>query len=261
MTMPSTNKTPYAELPQFLPSDKPTWLGDVNNAMLKIDGKLSEGNTKNTQQDLQIATALENSANAATAAQAAQTAANSAVEKANAVSARLPVGTADIKDGAVTATKLDSTAMNAILKGMTIKRFSSSDKSADNDGMVLIDGVTLDGFYVVEIGLLVITGFMGDAHTIGSVTNPNCYLPSYVQIAKKQYSGFAMVYTDSDDFIKWTGYGVDTNRSIGINSPTNDAGKKFISTGPLVVYSGSPKGTALSGDVLSSYMVQNGLVK
>lgn len=259
--MASTNKTPYAELPQFLPSDKPTWLGDVNNAMLKIDGKLSEGNTKNTQQDLQIATALENSTNAAKAAQAAQTAAEGAVAKADAVSARLPVDSADIKDGAVTATKLDSTAMNAILKGMTIKRFSSSDSSADNDGMVLIKDINLDGFYVVEIGLLVITGFSGDAHTIGSVASPNCYLPSYVQIARKSYSGLTIVYTDENDFVKWSGYGVDTNRGIGINSPTNDSGKKFISTGPLVVYSGSPDGTALSGDAIASYIAQNGLVK
>lgn len=35
--MASTNKTPNYDLPQFIASDKPTWLGDVNGAMLAID--------------------------------------------------------------------------------------------------------------------------------------------------------------------------------------------------------------------------------
>lgn len=260
MMMPSTNKTPYAELPQFLPSDKPTWLGDVNNAMLKIDGKLSEGNTKNTQQDLQIATALENSANAATAAKEAKTAAESAVAKADAVSARLPVGSADIKDGAVTATKLDSTAMNAILKGMTIKRFSTYDESADNDGMVVPTGVNLEGFYFVEIGLLVVTTFSGKAANLNYISGtPSCYLPSYVQIRVKDGSGLAIKWKSGDAFRNWTGLGVNTNRAIGLNT-SGEADEMFVNAGPYVQYAGSPQGAALAGDLYTAYATQNGTV-
>ena len=258
--MPSTNKTPYAELPQFLPSDKPTWLGDINNAMLKIDSKLSEGNTKNTQQDLQIATALENSANAATAAQEAKTAAEGAVAKADAVSARLPVGSADIKDGAVTATKLDSTAMNAILKGMTIKRFSTYDNSADNDGMVVPDGVNLEGFYFVEIGLLVVTTFSGKAENLSYISGtPRCYLPSYVDIRVKDGSGFGIKWKSGQPFINWTGIGVNTNRAIGLNTSGNE-GEMFVNAGPYVQYAGSPRGTVLAGDLYAAYAGQNGTV-
>lgn len=258
--MPSTNKTPYAELPQFLPSDKPTWLGDVNNAMLKIDGKLSEGNTKNTQQDLQIATALENSANAATAAKEAKTAAESAVAKADAVSARLPVGTADIRDGAVTATKLDSTAMNAILKGMTIKRFSSYEQGADNDGMVVPTGVNLEGFYIVEIGLLVITTFSGKAVNLPYLSGtPRCYLPSYVQIRKKEGSGMAVKWDSSNDFRSWTNFGVNTNRALGLNT-SGSGDEMFVNAGPYVQYAGSPQGAALAGDLYAAYAGQNGTV-
>ena len=32
----STNKTTYYELPQFVGTDKPTWLGDFNEAMADI---------------------------------------------------------------------------------------------------------------------------------------------------------------------------------------------------------------------------------
>lgn len=258
--MPSTNKTPYAELPQFLPSDKPTWLGDVNNAMLKIDGKLSEANTKNTQQDLQIATALENSANAAKAAQTAQTAAEGAVAKADAVSARLPVGSADIRDGAVTATKLDSSAMNAILKGMTIKRFSTYDNNADNDGMVVPAGVNLEGFYFVEIGLLVVTTFSGKAVNLPYISGtPRCYLPSYVQIRTKDGSGVAIKWDSSSEFKSWTGIGVNTNRAIGLNTSGSE-GEMFVNAGSYIQYAGSPQGAALAGDLYAAYAGQNGTV-
>lgn len=258
--MPSTDKTPYAELPQFLPSDKPTWLGDINNAMLKIDGKLSEGNTKNTQQDLQIATALDNSANAATAAKEAKTAAEDAVAKADAVSARLPVGTADIRDGAVTATKLDSSAMNAILKGMTIKRFSTYESGADNDGMIVPADVNLEGFYFVEIGLLVVTTFSGKASNLSYMSEtPSCYLPSYVQIRTRDGSGVAIKWKNGEPFRNWTGFGVNTNRAIGLNT-SGDEDENFVNAGHYVQYAGSPLGAALAGDLYTAYATQNGTV-
>lgn len=47
--MASTNLTPTYLLPQFEDSDKPSWLGDVNAAMLKIENAL-------VAKDLQIAT-------------------------------------------------------------------------------------------------------------------------------------------------------------------------------------------------------------
>ena len=35
--MAATNRTPSKLLPQFVETDKPTWLGDVNGAFAKID--------------------------------------------------------------------------------------------------------------------------------------------------------------------------------------------------------------------------------
>ena len=35
--MSSTNKTTNYELPQFISTDKPTWLGDFNGSMQTID--------------------------------------------------------------------------------------------------------------------------------------------------------------------------------------------------------------------------------
>ena len=35
--MSATNKTTYLDLPQFIGTDVPSWLGDFNGAMEKID--------------------------------------------------------------------------------------------------------------------------------------------------------------------------------------------------------------------------------
>lgn len=37
--MGHTNQTPNKQLPQFVDSDKPTWLGDVNEVFQKIDAE------------------------------------------------------------------------------------------------------------------------------------------------------------------------------------------------------------------------------
>lgn len=257
--MPSTNKTPYADLPQFLPSDKPTWLGDVNNAMLKIDGKLSEANTKNTHQDLQIATALENSANAAKAAKAAQTAAEDSVAKADAVSARIPVGSADIKDGAVTATKLDSTAMNALLKGMTIRKFNSDDQSADNDGLIAPPEGTIEGFYLVEIGLLVITNFNGKGECPYTGGQTTARLPNYVQRPQSNKQiGIALRYASGQDFKTWSGFGINSAGGIGLNSSSTS--DYFYIMGAQAYLVGASQGRVITGDYASTYTGENGLI-
>ena len=40
--MASTNRTPNYNLPQFIGTDKPTWLGDVNGAMSNIDSAIKD---------------------------------------------------------------------------------------------------------------------------------------------------------------------------------------------------------------------------
>lgn len=49
-----TNKTSHYDLPQWIASDKPSWLGDMNAAFLAIDGALEEANANS---DVAITTA------------------------------------------------------------------------------------------------------------------------------------------------------------------------------------------------------------
>lgn len=83
--MASTNKTQNYELSQYIGSDKPTYLGDYNADMLKIDTQMkrnadnvaSVGATATTASET-ANTAIENASSAQTSADEAQTSANSA---------------------------------------------------------------------------------------------------------------------------------------------------------------------------------------
>lgn len=62
----STNKTANYELPQFVGTDKPTWLGDFNEAMSDIDAGMHENATDIASMQTDVASAT------ATASQASQ---------------------------------------------------------------------------------------------------------------------------------------------------------------------------------------------
>ena len=87
--MASTNKTTNYELSQYIGSDKPTYLGDYNSDMLKIDTAMHTNATaivtadeKATTAGTNANTALTNASNAQTTADTANSTANSALTKA-----------------------------------------------------------------------------------------------------------------------------------------------------------------------------------
>jgi hypothetical protein len=87
--MGATNRTQNYNLPQFVGSDKPTWLGDFNGAMSSIDTQMKANNDLGTTANTTANTALENSASAQGTANTAlndsataQSTANSALQKA-----------------------------------------------------------------------------------------------------------------------------------------------------------------------------------
>ena len=122
----STNKTANYELPQFVGTDKPTWLGDFNEAMADIDAGMHENASDIASMASDVATATSTASQASqdvttltgtvntlsstvssvqtTANNASQTAnsalntANTANGKADANSAIIATNTSDISD-------------------------------------------------------------------------------------------------------------------------------------------------------------------
>lgn len=85
----STNKTANYDLSQYVGSDKPTYLGDYNSDMNKIDTQMkanstaiSEVGTKSDLAKTTADTALQNAESAQTTADEANTTATSALQKA-----------------------------------------------------------------------------------------------------------------------------------------------------------------------------------
>lgn len=102
----STNKTANYELPQFIGSDKPTWLGDFNGAMLAIDTGMAENASDISDMASDVASA------SAAASQASQdvTALTSTV---NTLSSNVSTATTTANNAQSTATSALNTANSA----------------------------------------------------------------------------------------------------------------------------------------------------
>lgn len=150
-----------------------------------------------------------------------------------------PVATANIADAAVTAQKIDRTAANAILQGLTIRYFDSHESNADNQGMVLPGGAQLAGFYIPELYILVITRCASVPGTdVGNNDAPVMILPSYVPTVTEKVFGPGcswMKWTNDNEFIGWSGLTLTVgNRGIAPN--TSDSSHAGDMCGSVVFY-------------------------
>lgn len=150
-----------------------------------------------------------------------------------------PVTTANIADAAVTAQKIDRTAANAILQGLTIRYFDSHEGNADNQGLVVPDGAQLAGFYIPELYILVITRCASAAGTdIGNNDAPVMILPSYVPtVTEKVFGpGFSWIkWTNDNSFAGWSGLTLTVgNRGIAPN--TSESSQAGDMCGSVVFY-------------------------
>lgn len=136
------------------------------------------------------------------------------------INGKFPVQTSDIADGSVTAPKIADSAVNAILQGLTIRSFNSSDNNSDNDGLLCPSGCKLSGFYISELQILVVTAY-AISNTKVDVKSHNMRLPNYVQrpAAIYQLSDIGViVWNSSSNFKTWSGIRIDTDGYIYPNS-------------------------------------------
>lgn len=96
----STNKTTYYELPQFVGTDKPTWLGDFNEAMADIDAGMHENAT-----DI---SSIE------TLAQNASSSASQASQDVATLTGRVNTLSSDVSSISQTATNAQQTSTSAL---------------------------------------------------------------------------------------------------------------------------------------------------
>ena len=164
--MGSTNKTAHYELPQFVANDKPSWLGDVNEAMEAIDAGIygAKSSADGAQQTANNAVAGVQSAG--TRMDGIQTQLDTVATQANQTATTVASHTSSIATNSANINTLNS-------------RMGSTDISAIGDGTVTgaIDAIAQGG----GAGrTLVYDGVLGSGLTMsGSITGKDLLIVGY----------------------------------------------------------------------------------
>lgn len=267
--MSATNETTNYKLPLFTDNDQPTWLGDFNGAMNKIDASITTVGTNASTAMSAANNAVIRVGQVETTIEGVQTMANNAYSLSTAnekaigtldgqvgqLESKFPLTSGSLANGAVTAPKLDQTAIAAMWAGLTVKQFDSEDNTADNEGMYVPSGGKLKGFYIVELGMLVLNKM---ENTYNSEKSAIFTLPQYIPNNAKTgiaVTGCFFISDSSTDFISWTSlYTIKSTRQIRIATYPN-ALKNFSLSGSVVVFTGINTGVAANS--LDAYRGMN----
>lgn len=258
--MSASKETANYHLPIFEDNDQPTWLGDFNSAMQGIDTAVTgvganastalsaANNAVNRVGQVETTIAgVQSSANSAYSLSATNEKAISALDGQVAqLETKFPITSDSLSNGAVTAPKLDQTAIAAMWAGLTVKRFSAADSSADNIGMVAPSGAEFEGFYLAELGLLVVNRMSAKYTTENDAlfTLPN-YVPNFNKTGIACEGAF-VVWKSGTDFLSWTSlYTTQNTRNLRLATYPG-VGNSFSLLGSAVLYVGTNAGVSLS---------------
>ena len=117
--MASSNKTQHYDLSQFVPLDKPAWLGDYNSDMQKIDAGIYAAQSKADSLETEVKTASAAATAAQQAAQTANEAAQQASDKAQDAQNTANGVSATASQALTTAQQAQTTASDALSKAET----------------------------------------------------------------------------------------------------------------------------------------------
>lgn len=182
--MGATNFTSHYDLPQFVANDKPSWLGDVNSAFLKIDTAIADAsataqsaNSAATSAQTQVAGLTTQLGTVEGKANTALNTANSAEGKATTaqeVASAASVTAGEAKTAAQGALPLDGGTMTGslVLNGAPTQELEAATKGyVDSKGVSVQKFTNKDyvggTFTAVVIGNCLIVG--GD-YTVSSIT-------------------------------------------------------------------------------------------
>lgn len=270
--MAHTNETLNYKLPQFVDTDQPTWLGDFNGAMNSIDTAIASVGANASTALSAANNAVNRVGQVETTISGVQTTANNAYSLSTnnerdistlggqvaQLENKFPITSASLANGAVTASKLDQTAIAAMWAGLTVRKFSSAHSDADNEGMIVPSGGSMQGFYIEELGLLVINGMQ---NTYSDAQSALFTLPSYVP--NNAGTGIVadaavIIWNNTENFKTWTSlHAIRSTRQLGLQTNPS-AGDSFSLMGSVVLYMGTNTGVSLNTQ--NAYRVMNATV-
>lgn len=232
--MSSTNHTTNYNLPQFLGSDKPAWLGDINPAMSAIDTAMHANATTAAQGVSDAATAKDRADAAYTKAGDAETAAGTAQTTANQA-----VATGNTNAGRITALENKfilseiTTVTNMQTGAFGNNYYYSLAQNTDGSifkfyGIWYIDNNTGSSISTQKTAVSGLTGIYGFATGVYLNTAPDeayriaptgIFFASGNPTAKNAYESSIAVGTDGQIYVLANGIQTET---LGANSSYRD---------------------------------------
>ena len=228
--------------------------GDTKVFLDEIDGKMHEHNLAETARINNVEAKFPvSTANIADKSVTADKLADGAVTLESLGIAPNTLDGNVIRDGSIGATKLSSTGINALLAGITIRYFNSTDPYADNVGMDIVDGIEVSGWYIPIWGLVVIPRFSKAPNT-GTFPENGIKLPSYIPNPSVNINvGYAIRFDNSTDFKSWAYMQYNTDGRLR-PSTQNDADGYISGSIVFFVQSGSPAASK------AAYIESNGVL-
>ena len=225
--------------------------------------KLNEETNRATSRETELDASIDE-----TKAQLAGTSNSGLLDRMNAISAKFPVGTADLADGAVTASKLSNNAISSIFAGLTVRRFDSSDTKADNEGLVVPNSsCRLAGYWIPELGMLVINVLNADKVSfpkVGNGATSAFRLPSYVNYPTTDLfvsRAAFLVWNSSSSFSTWDSMTINSKGYVGAATTNFTASESVDLFGSQVCFlSPTVKGTTVTADVYGSFTEHNEVI-
>ena len=183
------------------------------------------------------------------------------------IESKFPIGTDAILDGSVTSTKLAQSAISAILNGVEIKYFDSTNENADNRGLVCPAGFKVSGYYIDALKLLIINMCEAkgkewsspDADGVKSGITLPSYVPDVATMQTFSHCG-VIVWTSSQYFKSWEWLMLGPGRYLGpgatvpSSSNANTFGTNVLCLAPFIA------GASVTSAQYADYSKQNAVI-
>lgn len=187
--MASTNKTEHYNLSQFVPLDKPAWLGDYNSDMQKIDAGIYAAKTKADSLETNVEAASAAASAAQQAAQSANEAAQQASDKAQDAETTANGVAATASQALTTAQQAQNTANEVNTKISPLftpvrKTYSNADFTISSmaSGKININDfivINFGSFYAISVRILVMNSSVNGTNLF-SIHDPDFFTLPYV---------------------------------------------------------------------------------
>lgn len=190
--MSSTNHTTNYNLPQFVGSDKPAWLGDINPAFSAIDTAMKANETSASLAGTDATTAKNNIGTMADLTTTERTTLVGAINEVKST-AGTAQGTAD---GAVASLSQTNTKLNDFITGMTINDFETCEKtlSGTSTKLRLTLAQSADGSIFKFYGVCQISNASGSTiNPFGAIRNANGHIKTGLYLNATPDSAFSIL--------------------------------------------------------------------